>query len=44
MYASALHEIPEVITGLIGLVLIGWSLISSIRVRNQMIAEREKGQ
>ena len=36
MFASALHEIPETITGLIGLILIGGSLFSSIRARNQL--------
>ena len=40
MFASALHEIPEMITGLIGLVLIGVSLLSSMHERNQRIAER----
>ena len=40
MYASALHEIPEVITGLIGLLLIGGSLVSSVRARNKMMAEK----
>lgn len=38
MLVSALHEIPEVITGLIGLVLIGWSFISSIHARNKLQA------
>ena len=39
MFGSALHEIPETITGLIGLVLIGGSLVSSIRNRNQLKRE-----
>lgn len=41
MYASALYEIPEVITGLIGLLLIGGSLVSSVRARNKMMAEKQ---
>ena len=39
MFGSALHEIPETITGLIGLVLIGGSLFSSMRARNQLGAK-----
>lgn len=35
MFAGALFEIPEVVTGLIGLVLIGGSLVSSVRERNK---------
>ena len=35
MFLSALHEIPEVITGLIGLVLIGLSFWSSIVARRK---------
>jgi hypothetical protein len=39
MFASALYEIPETITGLIGLVLIGGSLCSSIYERKKRYAE-----
>ncbi|MEV7983198.1 DUF475 domain-containing protein, partial [Streptomyces sp. NPDC086519] len=34
------YEINEVITGLVGVVLIGWSFWSSVR-RNQRLAEAE---
>lgn len=44
MFASALHEIPETVTGLIGLILIGWSLVSSVRARNQLKAEQAAAQ
>ncbi|TDR32018.1 DUF475 domain-containing protein [Hydromonas duriensis] len=40
MFGSALHEIPESVTGLIGLVLIGWSLVSSVRARNHLKANQ----
>lgn len=43
MYLSALYEIPEVITGLIGLFLIGWSLFSSIRERHRVHAKKDEG-
>lgn len=42
MFASALHEIPETITGLIGLVLIAGSLFSSMHERKQRQAESLK--
>lgn len=42
MFASALHEIPEVVTGLVGLVLIGASLASSVRLRNILRAQDEE--
>ena len=41
MYVSALHEIPEVVTGLIGLILIGGSLVSSVRARNRLLANQK---
>jgi hypothetical protein len=44
MYTSALYEIPEVITGLIGLVLIGWSLLSSVRARNRLMADKKRDE
>jgi hypothetical protein len=42
MYTSALYTIPEAITGLIGLVLIGWSLISSVRARNRLMIDKQR--
>ncbi|MEU6458864.1 DUF475 domain-containing protein, partial [Streptomyces sp. NPDC047065] len=36
------YEINEIITGLIGVVLIGWSFFSSVR-RNRARAERTAG-
>ena len=38
MFVSTLHEVPEVITGLAGLILILWSFISSI-VENKKVNE-----
>ncbi len=39
MFISALHEVPEVITGLIGLVLIGLSFWSSIVARRRELRD-----
>ncbi|MYS11751.1 DUF475 domain-containing protein, partial [Streptomyces sp. SID6041] len=37
------YQIPEVVTGLIGVVLIAWSFWSSVR-RNRRLAAEEGGQ
>ncbi|GAA2253538.1 DUF475 domain-containing protein [Streptomyces amakusaensis] len=41
LLVSIQYEIPEVITGLVGVALIGWSFWSSVR-RNRAIAARQK--
>jgi hypothetical protein len=39
MLISMVHEIPEVVTGLVGAVLIGLSVFSSIRYKKQLAAQ-----
>jgi hypothetical protein len=40
MFFSALHHVHEVVTGLIGLLLIGGSLYSSVRAKRRLTKER----
>lgn len=37
------YEIHEVITGLVGVVLIGWSFLSSVRRNHRLAAAEAKG-
>lgn len=40
MFASSVREIPEVVTGLTGLVIVGWAFIDSVK-HNKAIASQE---